>query len=86
MLSSRNAARRSTTGRTRANAHAGWQRRLVDIEPRLRKVVGYLCSAQIDPALIARSRPAIFGCFWPIFFFAEHNGLSARTVNGAARA
>ena len=41
---------------------------------------------KIDPALIARSRPAIFGCFWPIFFFAEHNGLSARAVNGAARA
>ncbi len=56
MLSSRNAARRSTTGRTRANASAGWQRRwlataLVDIEPRLRKVVGYRHLPKLREAL-----------------------------------
>ena len=26
-----------------------------------------------DPALIARFRPAMVGCFCPIFFFADHN-------------
>ena len=32
------------------------------------------CAPQkIDPALIARFRPATFGCFWPIFFFADHS-------------
>ena len=41
MLSSRNAARRSTTGRTPANASGGWRTALVDIEPRLRRVIGY---------------------------------------------
>ena len=25
------------------------------------------------PALIARFRRAMFGYFWPIFFFADHN-------------
>ena len=32
------------------------------------------CAPQkVDPALIARFRPAKVGCFWPIFFFADHN-------------
>ena len=29
-------------------------------------------TAFLDPALIARFRPAMFGCFWPVFFFADH--------------
>ena len=41
MRSSKNAVRRSITGRTRANATAGWRPALLDIEPRLRKVMGY---------------------------------------------
>ena len=41
MRSSRNAVRRSSTGRTRATATAGWRPRSSDIEPRLRKVIGY---------------------------------------------
>ena len=32
----------------------------------------HLVRQKIDPALIARFRPAMFGCFWPIFFFADH--------------
>ena len=35
---------------------------------------------KIDPALIARSRPAMFGCFWPIFFFAEHRNTAYAIV------
>ena len=32
------------------------------------------CAPQkADPALIARFRPAMLGCFWPVFFFADHN-------------
>ena len=32
------------------------------------------CAPQkVDPALIARVRPTIVGCFWPVFFFADHN-------------
>ena len=32
------------------------------------------CAPQkVDPALIARVRPTIVGCFWPVFFFAGHN-------------
>ena len=27
---------------------------------------------KVDPALIACFRPAMVGCFWPIFFFADH--------------
>ena len=31
------------------------------------------CAPQkVDPALIARFRPATVGCFQPIFFFADH--------------
>ena len=31
------------------------------------------CAPQkVDPALIARVRPTIVGCFWPGFFFADH--------------
>ena len=31
------------------------------------------CAPQkVDPALIARVRPTIVGCFWPVFFFADH--------------
>ena len=32
------------------------------------------CAPQkVDPALIARVRPTIVGCFWPVFFFADHS-------------
>ena len=32
------------------------------------------CAPQkVYPALIARLRPAVVGCFWPIFFIADHN-------------
>ena len=45
------------------------------------------CAPQkIDPALIARFRPAMFSCFWPIFFFADHRPLfGGRTALSAAR-
>ena len=34
------------------------------------------CAPQkVDPALIARVRPTIVGCFWPVFFFADHRHL-----------
>ena len=33
------------------------------------------CAPQkVYPALIARFRLAMAGCFWPIFFFADHRG------------
>ena len=36
------------------------------------------CALQkVDPALIARFRPAVVGCFWPIFFFADHSRKTA---------
>ena len=50
MRSLRNAVRRSTTGRTRANATAG-SRPLLDIEPRLRKVMGYRHLPKLRDAL-----------------------------------
>ena len=32
------------------------------------------CAPQkVDPALIPQVRPTIVGCFWPVFFFADHN-------------
>ena len=30
---------------------------------------------KVDPALIAHFRPAMVGCFQPIFFFADHSRL-----------
>ena len=31
------------------------------------------CAPQkVDPVLIARFRPDMIGCFWPVFFFADH--------------
>ena len=39
------------------------------------------CAPQkVDPALIARFRPAMVGCFQPIFFFADHNSMMAREL------
>ena len=38
------------------------------------------CAPQkVDPALTARFRFAMVGCFWPIFFFADHNGSTMST-------
>ena len=40
----------------------------------LRLVTSAGCAPQkVHPALIARFRLATVGCFWPIFFFADHN-------------
>ena len=37
------------------------------------------CAPQkVDPALIARFRPDMVGCFWPVFFFADHNPRTRR--------
>ncbi len=36
---------------------------------------------KVDPALIARARPTIVGCFWPVFFFADHRRIT-RTRTG----
>ena len=33
---------------------------------------------KVDLALIARFRPATFGYFWPIFFFADHSRVLAQ--------
>ena len=34
------------------------------------------CAPQkVYPVLIARFRPDKVGCFWPVFFFADHNHL-----------
>ena len=41
MRSSRNAAQRSITGKTRVNVTAGWRPRSWTSNPRLRKVMGY---------------------------------------------
>ena len=31
------------------------------------------CAPQkVYPVLIARFKPAMVGCFWPFFFFADH--------------
>ena len=31
------------------------------------------CAPQkVYPVLIARFRPTMVGCFWPVFFFADH--------------
>ena len=33
----------------------------------------FACAPQkVDPALIACFRPGMIGCFWPVFFFADH--------------
>ncbi len=38
------------------------------------------------PALIAQVRPTIVGCFWPVFFFADHNqGCAESCVKGGAK-
>ena len=48
---------------------------LTQIQAPLVSVAADSCAPQkIDPALIARSRPATFDCFWLIFFFADHSG------------
>ena len=41
----------------------------------------YLYSAKVDPALIVRFRPAMVGCFWPIFLFADHSGAGRSETN-----
>ena len=39
------------------------------------------CAPQkVDPALIPQVRPTIVGCFWPVFFFADHRGSALRIV------
>ena len=46
------------------------------------------CAPQkVDPALIARVRPTIVGCFWSGFFFADHrpSGRGKLDSNGTAR-
>ena len=40
------------------------------------------CAPQkVDPALIARFRHAMVGCFWPVFFFADHRSCTPRRSN-----
>ena len=40
------------------------------------------CALQkVDPALIARFRPDMVGCFWSVFFFADH-GLNRMVLLG----
>ena len=51
MRLSRNVARRSITGRLRTNANAGSRLALTDIEPRLRKVMGYRHLPKLREAL-----------------------------------
>ena len=51
MRSSRNAVRRSTTGRTPANATAVLATALLDIEPHLRKLMGFRHLPQLRAAL-----------------------------------
>ena len=35
------------------------------------------CAPQkVYPVLLARFRPAMVGCFWPIFFFEDHRNIS----------
>ena len=42
---------------------------------------GGACAPQkVDPALIVRFGPAMFGCFWPIFFFWRITGVA--TLDG----
>ena len=44
--------------------------------------VPFGCAPQkVDPALIARFRHAMVGCFWPIFFFADHRSCTPRRSN-----
>ena len=39
------------------------------------------CAPQkVDPALIARVRPTIAGCFWPVFFFCGSQLFGERVV------
>ena len=51
MRLSKNAVRRSIAGRTRANATGWLATALVDIEPRLRKVMGYRHLPKLRDAL-----------------------------------
>ena len=37
------------------------------------------CAPQkVYPVLIARFRPTMVGCFWPVFFFADHSRVLAQ--------
>ena len=43
-------------------------------------LMSVVCSAKVDPALIARFRLAMVGCFWPIFLFCGSQPLRELAV------